>query len=149
NGNWKGETLPMMTTCQTLPDGYLVYQAPDDHRWYPMQTERYFGQCSPETGHLMVSPLIDLYGNDLSYLHREEAVQACIEEASQKQRWQQQYWHDLMLNSNLYPERCAHYRDTIQEATGTPPEVHLSSSCILVWVGSSYCPVCSAFRPAF
>jgi hypothetical protein len=32
----------MTTTQQTLPDGYLVYQA-DDQRWYPMRVERSFG----------------------------------------------------------------------------------------------------------
>lgn len=138
----------MMITCQTLPDGYLVHQA-EDLRWYPMRVERCFAPSYPEAGHLFVSPITDLSGNDLSYLCQEEAIQTCMKEASQEQRWKQQYWQALVLNSHLYPERCAHYRDIIQEATGAPPKVHRSQSCILIWVEASYCPVCFAYRPAF
>jgi hypothetical protein len=101
----------------TLPEGYGVAQF-DDKRWYPIKIERWYDAERPEG-----SLFVDTFLSDLNYSHREEATRQCWEHAHREERRQRRDWENRAQQSNVYPERCAHYLEIIEELTGQEPRI--------------------------
>lgn len=129
-----------------IPADYAVVQL-DDQRWYPVVIHRFNTDPSrPQTCSRSLSLTWFSYPSDHiphSYATRADAVRACQVLAHEEDRLDHYRWSKLTAATcDLYPERCAHYLDLIEELTGQMPEIDRSTGLVFVEVSISPCWYC-------
>lgn len=132
-----------------IPEGYALAQL-HDGQWYPLEAERiWYGPEYPD-GILRLLPFNRQFqlGEEISFASRREALRHCEAEAKAREDAQRFDWQRLMVQSEVYPERCAWYRQMIEDVTGYAPAVRHWFTEITVFVpaytcchGCSYGPV--------
>lgn len=114
-----------MSTRQVSPHGYAVVQL-DDKRWYPVQVTRYYGPRYPD-GTISLSSCMGLNQDnevrEVTYGCREDALHYVQQQSLDDECNEQQKWERVTIESDLYPERCAHSLALIEEITGHTPTI--------------------------
>lgn len=110
----------------TIPQGYAVVQL-DDTQWYPLEILRFYSGDYPD-GDIRVTILHRSNENrewvPAHYPHRDDALHHVQAHALQEQRFDHLHWQQFTTKSDVYPERCRHFLDLIEEITGRIPNVH-------------------------
>ncbi len=130
-------------TSISLPDGYIV--ACIDRRWYPIKVERLHTIDNPD-GFLTLSPLFTFDGGDTTFADCAEAVQECWTQVHAQEAYEQEQWECLAAKSNVYPDRCTHYRDIIEEYTRHRPKIIRGWSSATVIMHSYQCLRCDVWH---
>lgn len=132
-----------MTNAIPEEDTYTVAQI--DGRWYPLKVGYIYDESSAKIYHTFKT-LWDLDGNEASYDRRANAVEACHHDAEEQVIYEQSKWQRLAVQTNVYPDRCSHYREVIEEVTGYPPRVEDWFLCFGVIVRFAPCCHCQLKR---
>src|SRR5579859_4792250 len=112
----------VQATRLALPEGYGVAQL-DDKQWYPLKIDRYYSADYPD-GTTHPETIWGEENQDLRYRRREDAVQVCWQLAQEEEERKCRKWEQLAQQSEVYPDRCVHYQDIIEETTGRTPLVY-------------------------
>ena len=128
-----------MSTRQTLPHGYAVVQLADK-QWYPLQVTRYYSGHYPD-GDIRVS-LFDEFNENrelvqVHYPRRDDALRHVQQQLMSEELYEQLKWQGVTIESDVYPERCAHYVALSEEITGHVPQVQRWSREVNVHIGAS------------
>jgi hypothetical protein len=130
-----------MARHEKPPEGFAVAHLPDG-RYYPLRVERCYSAQHPD-GMLTLYPHSGRKGDDTaSFALRGEALTFCRELAALNAEAQRGHFEHMAVESDCYPERCAWYRDLIEEVTGNPPQIIRWHRCIWVIVPGYFCPTC-------
>ena len=121
-----------------IPEGFTVAYV--EGKWYPLEAYRLYTIDYPE-GFLTV----DLRTS--GFLTRREARQACEQIAHEQEVYEQQRWLRYAWQSDVYPERCAHYIAIIEQVTGCTPWISSASYARAFNVSTSphVCHDCKAY----
>jgi hypothetical protein len=120
---------------KNLPRGYAI--AYIEGKWYSLQAPRYYSADDPE-GYIRFDYL-DQDDLALGFATQREAISAAQRLAFEAERKECERWERLVSNSDVYPERCVHYRDIIKEATGREPLVLRGLNDVVVHMVSPSC----------
>ncbi|EFH86427.1 hypothetical protein [Ktedonobacter racemifer] len=133
---------------QTLPSGYGVVHL--EGKWYPIKIEKIYPQ-----EFVVLDPIYDDSINDAHFARRQEAVEACLHHEREEAQREQASWLRRAVESDVYPDRCAHYMDEIEALTGRRPYIRYdygsSPYCVstVAYVYASWCPYCGAWQDGF
>ncbi len=136
----------------TPPYGYAVVQL-EDTQWYPLEVTRSYSGEHPD-GYIHLSLLSvrtqEREFVEAHYTHREDALNHVRQYCDTEERWKREKWEHLTCESNVYPERCSHYRDLIQEIVGHAPTIvaYQWRGDVSVHVLPYQCP-CGAFHSLY
>ena len=114
-----------MPSHPRIPNHYAVVQLDDKH-WYPLEVTRYYsGEYPAGTISLEFCYTFNEYRElvQVHFTRRDEAVAYVQRHATSQEQSQQERWQRITLESNVYPEQCAHLLTIIYEITGRVPVV--------------------------
>ncbi len=129
---------------QDIPEGYAVIQLADN-QWYPVRVERFYSDAYPD-GLLNLYP-IRLDEQEQHFSRRKEAVAYCQSDAALWEDLERRRYERKTVESNVYPERCIHYQEIIQDITGYPPMVDRFYDGVSVYVPGYHCASCGSYHP--
>jgi hypothetical protein len=129
-----------------IPEGYAIVKLADQ-QWYPLQAERLYTSCYQD-GFITFNCFFEggEEYKEVSFSRQKEAVQFCQYEAAQEQRREWERWEQKAIASNVYPERCIHYRDLIKSITKCPVYVSYHHDGVWVYASGYHCPGCGCFH---
>jgi hypothetical protein len=134
-----------MARHERPPEGFAIAELPDG-RYYPLVVERFYSADHPD-GMLLLYTHIERKGDDIaSFALRGDALAFCkgMAEINAALEWGR--FEHVAVESDCYPERCAWYRDLIEEVTGSPPQIIRWYRCIWVTVLGYFCPACGLYH---
>ncbi len=127
--------------------GYTVVQL-DDKQWYPVEILRLYSAESPD-GDIRLSIVHTFNENrewvPACYPRRDGALQHAHTETVRQHYFEQLGWQKFTVTSDVYPERCFHFLELIQEITGHLPHVHRWLQEITVSIDAYHCS-CGRFH---
>src|ERR1700730_2832751 len=97
-----------------LPAGYAVAQS-HEKQWYALCEDRYYSIEYPEGIPFYLETCQDFDSFTYQYSRRAEAVQGFWRHARWQEAKEPEQVERLAAHSEVFPERCAHYLDIIEE----------------------------------
>ncbi len=139
-----------MSSRPIIPHGYAVVQL-DDKQWYPLRVTRFYNVEHPG-GYVYLDTLSDLNQEgelrDVCYPRREDAVQYVQQTSRSDEAYERSKWLHIMIQSDVYPERCSHFLTLIEEITGQAPIVRQWMHVVSVLIKGCTCS-CGHYVPPY
>jgi hypothetical protein len=136
-----------------LPEGYTI--AFVEGKWYPLHAVRFYSAGCP-AGSLAIGTMTGKMSEDgtfpeLAFCKQQDALEACQRDACFEASREQERWQQLVRDSDVYPERCAHYVALIEQIRGMAPHIKRWSYPyeVEVLVPSHRCTQCLATQSPF
>ena len=116
-------------SIKDLPTDYTV--APVAGKWYPLKVHRFYDADAPD-GDIAFQKLYC----DITFQTQHGNVSVLPKKAKiERLRYER-----LAQKSDVYPERCAHYADIIEQMTGQKPVITKLFREVVVTVAPGSCP---------
>ena len=119
-------------SIKDLPTDYTV--APIAGKWYPLKVHRFYDADAPD-GDIAFQKLYC----DITFQTQREAIAYCQQDAEIEEKIERLRYERLAQKSDVYPERCAHYADIIEQMTGQKPVITKLFREVMVTVSSGSC----------
>ena len=127
-------------SIKDLPTDYTV--APIAGKWYPLKVHRFYDADAPD-GDIAFQKLYC----DITFQTQREAIAYCQQDAEIEEKIERLRYERLAQKSDVYPERCVHYRGIIEEVTGYAPLVSRLFGGVQVYVPEYHCSYCATYHP--